>query len=410
MVCATSRKLEVADILRAHGDAYRQRHYVSVEQAHVIRNVVACRTAALGGHVDACANCGFRRVSYNSCRDRHCPKCQATKRAEWLETRLERLLPVDYFHVVFTLPEQLQPLVLKNQRLLYNLLFGAASQALLKLADDSRRLGAQPGITSVLHTWGQNLRFHPHLHCVVTGGGLAPNGQRWIPARQSYLLPVKVMAKLFRGKFLAGMRQAYEHGELKLTGKLAALTQQVTFEKLLTSLYKRDWIVYAKSPFGGAKQVYQYLGRYTHRVAISNARLLSHQDGHVQFRYKDYADASRQKVMSLTAEEFIRRFLLHVLPKGFVRIRHYGLLASRNVATRLAQCQRLLAAPVSPAAVPPGKTWVDRILEWFGMDVVHCPQCGNRLERQSLTLEAGQRTTVDRSSELAAKPLVLDSS
>jgi hypothetical protein len=407
---STSKKLEVADILRAHGDDYRQRHRVSPEQAKAMRNIIVCRTAALGGHVDACADCGFRRISYNSCRDRHCPKCQATRRAAWLQTRLERLLPVDYFHVVFTLPKQLQPLVLKNQRLLYGLLFRAASQTLLTLAADPKRLGAQPGITAILHTWGQNLRFHPHLHCVVTGGGLSPDGQRWVAARQGYLLPVKVLAKLFRGKFLAAVRQAYDRGELKLTGSVASLAQPQAFRKLLARLYRRDWIVYAKPPFGGAEQVYRYLGRYTHRVAISNARLLSQQDGRVQFRYKDYADASRWKVMKLAAEEFIRRFLLHVLPKGFVRIRHYGLLASRNVATRLADCRRLLVGHDPPTAESPDKTWVERIFEWFGLDVVHCPQCGADLQRCGLPNQATLNPGFESWQELNSAVPIKDSS
>lgn len=406
---STSRKLEVADILRAHGEAYQQMHRVSPEQAQAIQNITACRTAKLGGHVDACADCGFRRISYNSCRDRHCPKCQATKRAAWLETRLERLLPVPHFHVVFTLPEQLQPLVLKNQRVLYSLLFRAASQTLLTLAADPKRLGGQVGITAILHTWGQNLLFHPHLHCVVTGGGLSPDGQRWVSARQGYLLPVKVMAKLFRGKFLAGVRQAYDRGELKLTGSIAALAQPQAFRKLLTALYGCDWIVYAKAPFGGAEQVYRYLGRYTHRVAIANARLLSHQEGRVQFRYKDYADASQTKVMSLTAEEFIRRFLLHVLPKGFVRIRHYGLLASRNVSTRLADCRRLLVGEDPPAA-DSEKTMAERILEWFGLDVIHCPHCGGKLERRPLPQHAAQPPAVDSLGNLTVAVPILDSS
>jgi hypothetical protein len=403
---STSRKLEVADILRAHGDVYQRMHRVSPAQAKAIRNITACRTTELGGHVDACVDCGFRRISYNSCRDRHCPKCQATKRAAWLETRLERLLPVDHFHVVFTLPEQLQPLVLKNQRLLYDLLFRAASQALLKLAADPKRLGAQPGITTILHTWGQNLLFHPHLHCVVTGGGLSPNGQCWVSARQGYLLPVRVLAKLFRGKFLAGVRQAYDRGELNLTGSIASLAQPQAFGKLLTALYGRDWIVYAKPPFGGAEQVYRYLGRYTHRVAISNARLLAHQDGRVKFRYKDYADGSRTKVMQLTAEEFIRRFLLHVLPKGFVRIRHYGLLASRNVATRLADCRRLLVGNDTAAIEAPEKTLVEQILEWFGLDVIHCPHCGATLERRPLSHAAQQPAVGNFDTEVP----ILDSS
>jgi hypothetical protein len=415
MADSTSRKLEVADILRAHGDAYRERRPVSPEQAKAMRSITACRTAALGGHVDACAECGFHRISYNSCRDRHCPKCQATKRAAWLETRLERLLPVDHFHVVFTLPDQLQPLVLKNQRLLYNLLFRAASQTLLTLAADPKRLGAQPGITAVLHTWGQNLLFHPHLHCVVTGGGLSADGQRWVPARQGYLLPVKVLAKLFRGKFLAGVQQAYNRGELKLKGSIASLAHPRAFRNLLTTLYQRNWIVYAKAPFGGAEQVYRYLGRYTHGVAISNSRLLSHREGRVQFRYKDYADASQQKVMSLTVEEFIRRFLLHILPKGFVRIRHYGLLASRNVSTRLANCRGLLTGQVPPAADSPKKTWVERILEWFGLDVIHCPRCGGNLERESYSRRDAHRPVADRPvadprAHFAAAAPYLDSS
>jgi hypothetical protein len=339
---STSPRLEVAEIFRAHGAAFLQRHRVSPEQARAMRNIIACRTAALGGHVDACAGCGYRRISYNSCRDRHCPKCQATRRTAWLESRLERMLPVEHFHVVFTLPEKLRPLVLRNQRLLYGLLFRAASQTLLALAADPKRLGAQPAITAVLHTWGQNLLFHPHLHCVVAGGGLSPDGTRWVSARRRYLLPVKVLAKLFRGKFLAGLKQVYDGGSLNLTGSTASLLAPQAFHDLLSALYRIDWIVYAKAPLGGAEQVYRYLGRYTHRVAISNTRLLSHQNGRVQFRYKDYADAGRKKVMGLTAEEFIRRFLLHILPKGFVRIRHYGLLASRHVATRLASCRRLL--------------------------------------------------------------------
>jgi hypothetical protein len=407
---STSRKLEVADILRAHSDVYRQTHRVSPNQAKAMRNIIACRTAALGGHVDTCADCGFRRISYNSCRDRHCPKCQATKRAAWLETRLERLLPVDHFHLVFTLPEQLQPLVLKNQRVLYGVLFRAASQTLLTLAADPKRLGAQLGFTVILHTWGQNLLFHPHLHCVVTGGGLSPDGQRWVPARQGYLLPVKVLAKLFRGKFLAGVQQAYDRGELKLTGSIASLAQPQAFRNLLATLYQRDWIVYAKPPFGGAEQVYRYLGRYTHRVAISNARLVSHQDGRVQFRYKDYADASRHKLMNLTADEFIRRFLLHVLPKGFVRIRHYGLLASRNVATRLADCRRLLAGQDSTATDSQEKTWVERIFEWFGLDVNHCPQCGATLQRRPLPHRPTEPPAVDPWRDLVAAVPIMDSS
>ncbi len=380
MEAATSRpRLEVADILRTHGDAYRSRHPVSPEQAAVMRHLVACRTAVLGGHVDACAACGFLKVSYNSCRDRHCPKCQAARRAEWLETRLERLLPVEYFHVVFTLPEQLQPLALKNRRVIYDLLFRAASQAMLQLAADPKRLGAQVGFTAVLHTWGQNLLFHPHLHCVVTGGGLSLDGTRWVPARRGYLLPVKVLGKLFRGKFLAGLQEAYDAGELRLTGSVATLTEPAYFRELLTTLYRRNWIVYAKPPFGGPEQVYRYLGRYTHRVAISNGRLVSLENGQVRFRYKDYADGSKWKVMRLSAEEFLRRFLLHVLPKRFVVIRHYGLLASRNVSTRLKRCRELLDA--ASTATRSELTSDERVQQ--SPEPEHCPRCRQPLRHWS---------------------------
>ncbi len=324
--------LEVADILRAHGEAYCARYRPSLSRATVLRRLVTCRTAALGGHVDACVPCGYTRVSYNSCRDRHCPKCQARKRSLWLEARLARLLPVEYFHVVFTLPAALNPLVLHHPRRLYALLFHAAARTLLTLAADPKRLGARIGVTALLHTWGQNLLFHPHLHCVVTGGGLSPDGNRWIAGRPGYFLPVKVLGRLFRGKFLAGLKKAYDAQQLTLGGSVAALADPVVFRRWLDALYRQDWNVYAKRPFGGANQVFRYLGRYSHRVAITSSRLVACKDGYVSLRWKDYADDHRTKVMRLPADEFIRRFLLHVLPKRFVRIRHYGLLAGRNVA------------------------------------------------------------------------------
>jgi hypothetical protein len=374
--------LEVADILRAHGQAYAARHPVSALQAAVMRRLVACRTAALGGHVDACDRCGYTRVSYNSCRDRHCPKCQGVKRAEWLEARLERLLPVEHFHVVFTLPVALHPLVLHHPRRLYDLLFQAASQALLTLATDPKRLGAQIGLTAILHTWGQNLLFHPHLHCVVTGGGLSADGSRWIATRSGYLLPVKVLARLFRGKFLAGVKEAYHAGELVLAGSVAALAEPEAFRRWLDRLYRQDWVVYAKRPFGGAKQVFRYLGRYSHRVAIANSRLLALEDDQVFFHWKDYADDHRIKVMRLTADEFIRRFLLHVLPKRFVRIRHYGLLAGRNVSTKLARCRQLLGVP--DVEQPTEQAWLDRLRQWTEQDQTCCPYCQGPLTRQPL--------------------------
>jgi len=379
----TPAALEVGDILRAHGAAYRARHPLTPQQARVMRRLAQCRTAALGGHVDSCAACGFTRLSYNSCRDRHCPKCQASKRAAWLEARLERLLPVGYFHVVFTLPALLSPLLLHNQRLLYDLLFRTASATLLTLAADPQRLGAQVGITAILHTWGQNLLFHPHLHCVVTGGGLAPDGQRWVAGRRRYFLPVKVLAKLFRSKFLAGLKAAYQAGQLTLTGSVAPLGDPQAFQQLLQQLYGHNWIVYAKRPFGGAQQVFRYLGRYSHRVAIANSRLVSMDHDRVSFRWKDYADGQHTKVMTITAEEFIRRLLLHVLPKGFVRIRHFGLLASVNVTSKLQRCRVLLGQEAQPAP-PPQQSWFDRVLAWTGQDPRRCPQCQGFLERRSL--------------------------
>jgi hypothetical protein len=388
--------LEVADILRAHGAAYRAGHRVSPQQARVIRHLTTCRTAALGGHIDGCARCGFARISYNSCRDRHCPKCQATQRQQWIETRLEHVLPVAHFHVVFTLPQELNPLVLRNQAALYGLLFQAASQTLLTLARDRRRLGAQLGFTAILHTWGQNLLFHPHLHCVVTAGGLSPDGRRWIPTRQDYLLPVKVLGRLFRGKFLAGLQDLYQSNQLTLRGSTANLADPKAFGALRDRLYRTNWIVYAKPPFGGLAQVFQYLGRYSHRVAISNSRLLSMADGKVALRYKDYRNGSRWKVMILAAEEFIRRFLLHVLPKRFVRIRHYGLMAGRNVTTKLRLARSLLtpAAPESGSSpapeaesppAPPLPDWRQRVLAWTGQDPLRCPYCQGPLTRRALS-------------------------
>jgi hypothetical protein len=377
IIAARPPRLEVADILRAHGDAYRACHLVSPEQATVLRRLTACRTAALGGHIDTCDACGTVQVSYNSCRDRHCPKCQTTRQIEWVESRLERLLPVSYFHVVFTLPEQLQPLGLKNRRVLYDLLFRAASETLLELAADPRRLGGQIGFTAVLHTWGQNLLFHPHLHCVVTGGGLSPDRQRWVAGREDYFLPVRVLGELFRGKFLAGLKAAYEAGQLTLAGSVESLRDPAEFRKLLGTLYRQRWVVYAKPPFGGPEAVLAYLSRYTHRVAISNRRLVAADEAMVTFKYKDYrADGlARFKVMTLDTGEFIRRFLIHVLPKGFHRIRHYGLLANGQRADNITRARELLAVPPSIAEPAPEDADGDA-------QRVHprpCPCCGGRM-------------------------------
>ena len=359
-----------------------------------MRHLAQCRTSALGGHVDACDRCGHVRISYNSCRDRHCPKCQCLKKAEWLEARRERLLPVPYFHVVFTLPPDLRPLALRNKRVVFDLLFAAASQTLQALAADPKHLGAQLGFTAILHTWGQNLQFHPHLHCVVTGGGLSADGGRWVPCRPGFFLPVRVLRKLFRGKFLHGLKRAYDEDGLDLKGTTAELADPQRWRALLQQLYRRDWVVYAKPPFGGPEHVYRYLGRYTHRVAIANHRLLSLEDGAVRFQVKDRADGGKRKVMTLSAVEFLRRFLLHVLPRGFVRIRHFGLLAGRNVHTKLARAQDLLNAKVPELVeAPPSVSespipWWERLLALTGVDVFLCPRCavGRMLRLSAHTL------------------------
>jgi hypothetical protein len=371
---------EVADVVRAHADDYRRAHRPSAAQEAVLRHVSQCRTAALGGHVQQCDRCGHQRIAYKSCRDRHCPKCQNTARAEWITERLERLLPVPYFHVVFTIPDALNPLALRNKKAIFDILFAAASQTLLGIARDQKHLGAQLGFTMVLHTWGQNLLFHPHIHCVVTGGGLSSDATRWIAACEEYLLPVKVLAKLFRGKFLAALDQAYQNAELDLAGSTAELAEPEKWSRFKDGLYNKDWVVYAKPPFGGAEQVFNYLGRYTHRIAISNHRIVNFADGEVTFWWKDYADGCQKKLMTLEAVEFLRRFLLHVLPHGFVRIRHYGLCASANVNTKLVIARRLLepddAEPTNaePAPAEP-KPWWERFREQTGVDVMACPCC-----------------------------------
>ena len=379
----TRPRLELAEVLRAHGEAYRLTHPVSDQQAKVMTRIMQCRTAALGGHIEACGKCAFTRIAYNSCRDRHCPKCQAAKQAAWVETRLERLLPVPYFHVVFTIPHALNPVALQNRTLLYNLLFQAASATLLTLAADPRRLGAQIGVTAILHTWGQNLLLHPHLHCVVTGGGLASHGLRWIEGGRRFFLPVKVLAALFRGKFLAGVKTLHRTGQLKLAGSVRDLNDAGCFRHWLSELYAQRWVVYAKRPFGGPEQVFRYLGRYTHRVAITNSRLLSMAGGRVAFEWKDYAQGHAKKVMSLEANEFIRRFLLHVLPRGFVRIRHYGLMASGNVSGKMAWCRAWLEAQQPRDGRPANATrpsWLDRIRQELAK-APRCPRCQRELIR-----------------------------
>jgi hypothetical protein len=341
---------ELADIVRAYGATYRRTHDLLPGQAVALRAIARCRTAALGGHVEACEACGTRRIAYNSCRNRHCPKCQGSARAKWVAAQQALLLPIEYFHVVFTLPHALNALVRVNPRQLYALLFHAAAATLQGFARDPRHLGAELGVTAVLHTWGQTLAQHVHVHCVVTGGGLSPDGQRWVNARPGFLFPVRALSKVFRGKFLDALCQLRTRGLLHFVGDSAPLADEPTWTDWLHTLRATDWVVYAKPPFGGPARVLKYLGRYTHRVAIANDRLLSIDDGIVRFRWKDYAHHNQAKVMALPAAEFLRRFLLHVVPSGFMRIRHFGLLANRRRAATLARCRALLE-PAAPVAV-----------------------------------------------------------
>jgi hypothetical protein len=340
----TADPLELADILRGYTPAFLDAYgdTTSPEQRRVLRDLVRCRTAELGGHVEQCDGCGHQRIAYNSCRNRHCPKCQAAARAEWLDERAAELLPVEYFHVVFTLPADLGPVAMQNPRLVYGTLLQASAQSLLQLARDPQHLGADIGLLAVLHTWGQNLHLHPHVHCVVPGGGISPDGERWVSCRPGFFLPVRVLGRLFRGKFLALLQRAYDQGHLGLHGQQQHLANPQAFRTLMQACWQKEWVVYAKPPFGGSEQVLKYLARYTHRVAISNGRLVKVQDDQVFFRWKDYAQGNQQKVMALEAVEFIRRFLLHVVPSGFVRIRHYGLQANRVRAENLARCRALL--------------------------------------------------------------------
>jgi hypothetical protein len=343
----TRPTLEVADVMRAFRPAFEAKygHTLSAAQRQAMQAIIKCRTAALGGHVEACDDCGHRRVAYNSCRNRNCPKCQAAARAAWLDRQAKDLLPVEYFHVVFTLPNVLGPLALHNPRLVYGTLFRAASESLMELAADPKRLGAELGFLAVLHTWGQTLTLHPHVHCVVPGGGLSPDGMSWVSCRPGFFLPVKPLGRLFRGKFLAILADHHSRRRLLLPGSLRELDEPSRFAAWIDELRVTDWIVFAKKPFGGPEQVLKYLARYTHRVAISNHRLLAMDDRMVSFRWKDYADGNASKVMTLDGVEFIRRFLQHALPGGFVRIRHFGFLANRCREEKLALCRAILKSP-----------------------------------------------------------------
>jgi len=371
------RRAGVAEVIRSCISEFVDKYggKLTCEQRRVLRDLTACRTAALGGHVLECSECGHQQIAYNSCGNRHCPICQATAAARWLEAHAADLLPVPYFHLVFTLPDVLNALALANPRTVYNLLLRCAAETVLEVAANPEQLGARAGVLAVLHTWGQTLQFHPHVHCVVPGGGLSPDGAHWVGSRPDYFLPVRILSRVFRGKFLAGLRAAYAAGRLRWAGEhLDQAASDARFEQLVSAAVRSDWVVYAKRPFGGPEVVLKYLARYTHRVAVTNARLLDVEDGFVRFRYKDYAHGHRKRVMRLPALEFVRRLLLHVLPRGFVRIRHYGLLSNRQGRKDLAICRQLLedaapeAGPGEPVKLPEAVALVTPARS--------CPNCG----------------------------------
>jgi hypothetical protein len=372
-------RLEVADIFRQTGAVYRQQHAhaLSRGQLQVMGAIEHCRTAALGGHVEQCDACAHQRIAYNSCRNRHCPKCQSLVRAQWLADRQAEIIPTEYFHVVFTLPEPIAAIAYQNKAVVYEMLFHATADTLRTIAADPKHLGAEIGFIAILHTWSQNLQHHPHLHCVVPGGGLSADGERWVSCRPGFFLPVRVLSRLFRRLFLTQLQAAFDTGLLQFFNALEPLKAPGAFARYLAPARQTEWVVYAKPPFGGPQHVLEYLGRYTHRVAISNNRLLGYADGQVSFRWKDYRHNSRQKVMRLDAQEFIRRFLLHVLPSGFQRIRHYGLLANCQRAVKLARCRELLAVP-APTAQPADTPvdYRDRYELLTGKSLRICPKCG----------------------------------
>jgi hypothetical protein len=371
-------KLEVADVFRRYGEAYRQQHgaSMSVAQRRVMTAIEVCRTSALGGHLERCDECGHERSAFNSCRDRHCPKCQCLARAQWIEDRQAELLDCQYFHVVFTVPEEIAAVAYQNKELVYGILFQATAETLKTIAADPKHLGAEIGFFAVLHTWGQNLQHHPHLHCVVPGGGLSPNGQRWVSCRPGFFLPVRVLSRLFRRLFLESLQKAFDSGKLLFFTSLEAMREPDAFAQCVARAKACEWVVYAKRPFAGPQQVLDYVGRYTHRVAISNNRLLDIENDQIRFQWKDYRHSDEVKTMTLPADEFIRRFLLHVLPDGFQRIRYYGFLGNRYRREKLEQCRRLLGMPVPQInALPAEKDYRDRLEELTGQSLHQCPQC-----------------------------------
>ena len=365
--------VEVADLLRAQGDHFlEQSPWLNVQQLSVLRAIARCRTAALGGHIDTCSACGHQAISYNSCRNRHCMKCQAQARQRWLAARQQELLPVRYFHVVFTLPHELNPLCQRNARLLYNLLFRSSAAAMQEVAANPKRLGARIGFVSILHTWSQNLLLHPHVHCLVPAGGFSADQSHWVHPKYAFFLPVEVLGIVYRRKFVRALRKLYRKGKLCLTGPTAELKNRRRFARFVDSLFQKEWVVYAKSAFGGPAQALRYLGRYTHRVAISNHRLLAFDGEQVTFLWRDYAHGNQQRTMTLSACEFLRRFTQHILPRGFIRIRHFGFLTNTRRATMLTLARQLIGAEASCSAVASNE--VSTRSTW------RCPRCQGEMQ------------------------------
>jgi hypothetical protein len=372
-------KLEVADVFRRYGEAYREKHGASMSRAQrrIMTAIEVCRTAALGGHLERCDQCGHERNCFNSCRDRHCPKCQSLARAQWIEDRQSELLDCPYFHVVFTLPEEIATIAYQNKEMVYGILFQTTAETLKTIAADPEHLGAEIGFFAVLHSWGQNLMFHPHLHCVVPGGGLSPDGKRWVACKPDFFLPVRVLSRLFRRRFLESLQKAFDSGKLQFFGSLESLRASSAFTGQIARAKGSEWVVYTKRPFAGPKQVLDYVGRYTHRVAISNNRLVDIENGQIHFQWKDYRESGQVKTMSLSADEFIRRFLIHVLPEGFQRIRYYGFLGNRYRQQKLSLCRRLLGMqmPAQQTTASRPKDYRDRYEELTGRSLHQCPQC-----------------------------------
>lgn len=367
-------KYEMADVFSLYGSAYRDSKKLPLSDHKVMNAIESCRTEALGGHLDKCAKCDYTKNAYNSCRNRHCPKCQGMNQLKWIDKRVNEMLPLGYFHLVFTIPKELNSLCQMNKKELYGILFKASSETVTMLCADKKYLGAKPGIISILHTWGQNLMDHPHIHMIVTPGGLSTSENKWIQSSKKFFLPVKVLSKVFRGKFLVLLKKEYEQKSLKLLGSNQPLNKQQNFKSLMNILYKKAWVVYAKKPFSNAASLIKYLGKYTHRVALSNSRILDVKNQKVSFSWKDYACKNKMKVMTLDANEFIRRFLLHALPKGFCKIRYYGIMANKNKKKNLVLIRKILKITLKKHFAD-SETWQQQLLRLTGFNVLKCPKC-----------------------------------